>query len=233
MDAALNLLYARRRRESNAAAAELAERTAYHGTSKTNLRAIRSVGLLPKVGDNTKDAEGHEVEAKVCVALSPKKAREYAGPDGVVLKVDLDHPELDGASPSADRHEKGSLTINQRIPPTAITVQRVEGRGLRLARLSEAYARDPQPSRHLSGLTETTAHELATGRGFREQHRVDGQFGSVIRYYHQNGDNLIVTELPENLRERGAPWDTKWEYHTVDGVKSTGFDVRSLQRHLR
>lgn len=229
---ALDLLYARRRRESLAQSAQL-EQFAYHGTSKSNLRAIRAVGLLPQVGDNTEDAEGKDVEAKVCLTYDHKTAKKYAGKDGVVLAVDLDHPHLDGTVPQDDEFTSKSVTVNQRIHPDAITVKPVEGRLLSCARLSEAYALDPQASRHFTGLDETSAHELATHHGFRESHKVEGQYGTVVRYFHQNGDNLIVTDLPENLKDRGTPWETKWEYHTRDGVKSSGQNVESLGQYLK
>lgn len=227
--AVINLLYARRRQRI----AALSEKFAFHGTSRRKLAAIRAVGLLPQNGENTKDAEGHETEGKVCVTGDPKIARKYAGTGGVVLRVDLGHPELEGATPQPDEHERDSVTINQRIPPAAISVARVEAQGLRRVKLSEAYARDLKLKRDFRGIVETTSHELALSRGFREAHRISNQFGTVVRYFHPGGDNLIVTELPEELRDRGAPWETKWEYHSIDGVKSTGFNLPSLQNHLR
>jgi hypothetical protein len=101
------------------------------------------------------------------------------------------------------------------------------------AQLSEAYAGNHKSRGQFMQVYEALAHDLALSSGFRPTHEVDNQFGNVTRYYHQNGDNLIVTELPESLRDRGAPWETRWETHSKDGVKSTGFDLESLQNHLK
>ena len=222
----MDLLYARRRRASIAQSQQ--EKVAYHGTSAANFKAIRAVGLLPKTGENTLDAEGRDAEAKICLTSNPKLAKRYAGPGGVVLAVDLDHPEVSSHAPKDDEFTSNSITTNQRIPPHVITVKERQSRGLRLAQISDAYAAELKLKANVSQVTEALINDLATEYGFREAHRLDNQFGSVVRYFHKNGDQLVTTQLP--VAHGG---NSKWEYHSRDGVKSTGLDVPSLQNHLK
>jgi hypothetical protein len=378
---ALDLLYARRRRASLAQSQYL-EQHAFHGTSKANLRAIRAVGLLPKNGQNTTDDEGCDDEAKVCLALDRSTSKEYAGKDGVVLKVDLDHPAVANAIPQKDQFTKRSLTVNGRIPPEAIKVVKESddryqdwgyitptGKVVRGASdwrhedVAEKLANDAglhsdyfseredvllahgytrywvdhrgnagyegkrtaiphvikhlQDSKHITGsvrydllsvhptdpevfsvihhghqenyqeatrdlqrlhtklniakeavslplrrlqLMEATGpdpladqsrdwrpipEQLAQEYGFQEHNRQDhGALGTVTRYQHPSGDQLILTRRrdlshpvgqvgwQELLQGGAGNWDTRWEYHTIDGVKSTGYDVFGLRDHL-
>lgn len=109
-----NLLYARRRAQN--------EQVVYHGTSADRAASIQAVGLVPYVGDNTKDKEGHDVEAHVCLTTDKKVAKKYAGSEGTVFAVELDSPHLSGVKPEPDEFEKSSVKVNTRIPPAALTV---------------------------------------------------------------------------------------------------------------
>jgi hypothetical protein len=233
-----------RRRRSSLAASQALERYAYHGTSKTNLRAIRAVGLVPKFGDNSASSEGtKDGEAQVCLALDKKTAKEYAGDQGVVLKVDLASPHAPHVVP--DPFEGNSVKTNQRIPPQAVKV--ADSAALRAFRLADAYARDPRPRAQFTEAGWMPDPEtLATQKGFIEDRRdTHGNLGTSIAYHHQNGDRLILTrrenfETPvtqhagyqDRLQGASSNWSTRWEMHTQDGVKSTGYDSWGLQDHL-
>lgn len=106
-------------------------RTLYHGTSRFDLPAIQSVGLIPAIGSNTKNAQGVDKEAEVHLTSDPKIARKYGD---VVLKVDTSHPEVKGFK--HDPHEKSSVRTPVRIPPDAI--QRIEARIKRVEARADA-----------------------------------------------------------------------------------------------
>ena len=232
------------------------EQYAFHGTSKANLRAIRAVGLVPKVGDNTAEDEGRDVEAKVCLALDKSTARKYAkkaDDGGVVLQVNLEEPEVAAAVPQKDAFTRRAVTVNQRIPPDVLkvvkeTLQRVESASLRRMRLAEASAGNPAPRADFGpGEYQPSAERMATEYGFLEAFRSDhGDLGTVVRYFHPRGDNLIITRrkdltrpvnqhagFQDRLKGVSGNWDTRWEYHTVDGTRSTGYDTYGLRDHLQ
>lgn len=94
----------------------------YHGSPAQHASKIATVGLLPQVGDNTKDAQGCDGEAHVCLTTSKKIAKGYAGQDGTVFAVDTDHPHLSGTRLKPDAHEKSSVKLNVRVPPAALSV---------------------------------------------------------------------------------------------------------------
>lgn len=215
------------------------------------------MGLVPKVGDNTAEDEGRDTEAKVCLALDKTTAKKYAkqaDDGGVVLKVNLGEPEVARAVPQKDQFTKNAVTVNQRIPPDVIQVvkegtSRVESAPLRRLRLAEATAGTPDPRGEVTdpGDWRPSAERMALAYGFIEAFRSNhGNLGSVVRFFHPTGDNLIISRrqdisrpinqhagFQDRLSGVSGNWDTRWEYHTVDGVKSFGYDTFGLRDHLQ
>lgn len=100
------------------------EQMMYHGAPPEHVDKIHVVGLQPFVGKNTRDAEGCDGEAQVCLTADKATAKKYAGRGGTVFSVELDHPELQGHVPKPDGHEKNSIKTNQRIPPGVLRKER-------------------------------------------------------------------------------------------------------------
>lgn len=102
------------------------EQVLYHGTPPENVDKIQAVGLVPAVGKNTRDAEGHDVEANVNLTSDRKLAKKYAGKGGTVFSVELSKPELQGLVPKKDDFEKASVKVNGRVPPEVLRAEALE-----------------------------------------------------------------------------------------------------------
>ena len=121
---------------------------------------------------------------------------------------------------------------------------------LRRAKLAEAWTGTRGRDRLLqeSGSTpdwRPDPHTIVMAHGFNNDGEEHSQFGTTTRYSNRLGDRLFVTRRADLTRPMGqqahytdrllgvsSNWDTRWEYHTLDGVRSVGYDVFGLQNHL-
>lgn len=241
----------------------------YHGTPKHNLHSILKVGLVPKIGSKTKDAKGSDTEARVCLTSDISIARKYAKKDGVVLAVNDSHPDIQGkfvddptekksvminrlipasaitvaeASDSVwmvntpdgvrffkDRQKADQVAADAGAPPPKM-VDRPHG----------ARVQDKEEVDEARRASEITFDSLTAHYGFQPQLTTDaGKFGSVTRYLHPLGHNLIVTKRLKKGRERvnvtndPGQWDHQWTFVNRSGQTTSGHTLRGMFDHFQ
>jgi hypothetical protein len=160
---------------------------------------------------------------------------EDYGDDNLKLHLDATHAKLeaydavwavetpDGVKYFQDRQQANRVAADTGAPPPKM-MERPRGAHPLDKKLDVEEAR-----------SEITHDSLASTYGFNEIQTTDaGKFGSVTRYFHPLGHNLIVTKRLKKGRERvqhtndPGQWDHQWTFVNRDGQTTGGHTLRGL-----